>query len=50
MTVRSRGNDIEACATISNAADRRVDDGQADPLMDCDNASTEHGAPGAAVR
>ena len=50
VTVRSRGNDIEACATISNAADRRVDDGQADSLMGCDDASTENGAPGASVR
>ena len=50
MTVGSRGNDLQASATISNAADRRVDDGQADSLMGCDNASTENGAPGASVR
>ena len=50
MTVRSRGNDMEASATISNAADRRVDDGQADSLTGCDDASTENGAPGASVR
>jgi len=41
---------MEASATISNAADRRVDDGQADSLTGCDDASTENGAPGASVR
>ena len=50
MTVGSRGNDMQASATISNAADRRVDDGQADSLTGCDDASTENGAPGASVR
>ena len=50
MTIRSRGNDLQASATVSDAADRRVDDGQAVALMDCDDASTENGAPGASVR